>query len=211
MSDQTEGTTQRPEADDDEFARRIRPWWVPWLIALVVAGAVVGVGSYFLYGRDTEVASMDMGDDDAHVVPPVQGFYAGEEVHFLHTEASDPEVASMLSDMMGSPVIVVRRLAEVTPSALADVFVSTNGVKPDDDDERGPFGFQADVFDSVPGDARYSPLRAVNLVTWRDEDNARVLRSLEDIEAAQAAGELAIEQPGIVVNMPIVGWPGGQR
>lgn len=210
MTVQSEGTTQRPEADHDEFARRVRPWWVPWSVALVVAGLVIGVGSYFAYGRDTDVASMDMGGgDNAHVVPPVTGFYDGDEIHFVHTEASDPQVAGMLSDMMDSPVIVVPRLRDVPASALGNVFVFANGVQPDD--ERGPFGFQPDVFDTVPGDADYSPLRALNIVTWQTATDTRALRSVAEIRNAEAAGELTIEQPGVVVNMPIIDWPGGAR
>jgi len=89
------------------------------------------------------------------------------------------------------------------------VFVFANGVRPDD--QRGPFGFQPDVFDTVPGDADYSPLRALNVVSWQDTREARALRSVGEIEDAQAAGELTIEQPGVVVNMPIVDWPGGAR
>ncbi len=204
----TRQSTERPDAYED-LAPRLRPWWVPWLAALVVAGLIIGVGSYFAYGRDTTVASMDMGGD-GHAVPPVNGFYAGEEIQFLHTEASDPQVAGMLSDMMGSSVVVVRALADVPPSALASVFVFTNGVQPDADDQ-GPFGFQADVFDTVPGDPGYSPLRAVHLVTWNDGRDARILRSVEQIDDAEAAGDLTIERPGVVVNMPIIDWPGGAR
>ena len=40
-------------------------------------------------------------------VPPVFGYAAGEDINFIHTEASDPEIASVLTDMMGSPVPVV--------------------------------------------------------------------------------------------------------
>jgi hypothetical protein len=128
---------------------------------------------------------MDMGGD-VHLVPPVTGFYEGQAVHFIHTEASDPEVAGMLSDMMDSPVLVVPHLREVPASALGNVFVFANGVTPDDDDERGPFGFQPDVFDTVPGDADYSPLRAVNVVTWDDASQARTVRSVGEIDDAQA-------------------------
>lgn len=208
MSVQSADTTQRPEAYDEEFAPRVRPWWLPWLVALVVAGLVIGVGSYFAYGRDTDVASMVIGGGE-HVVPPVTGFYKGQAVHFIHTEASDPQVAGMLSDMMDSPVIVVPHLREVPASALGNVFVFANGVQPDD--ERGPFGFQPDVFDTVPGDADYSPLRAVNVVTWQAASQVRTLRSVGEIDDAEAAGELTIEQPGVVVNMPIIDWPGGAR
>jgi len=40
---------------------------------------------------------------------------------------------------------------------------------------------------------------------------ARELRSLAEVQAAASAGEVAITQPGIVVNMPILVWPGGSR
>lgn len=162
-----------------------------------------GVGSYLAYGRDTGVASMDMGDD-GQLVPAVKGFYEGEEIRFIHTEASDPQVAGMLSDMMGSPVIIVGRLADVPPSALGDVFVFANGVRPGDDDPRGPFGFQADVFDTVPGEPGYSRLRAVTIVTWADDAEPRVLRSAREVRDAEQAGELGFARPGVVVNMPIV-------
>lgn len=211
MTTATDKSTERPDAQEDEFAARIRPWWVPWLAALVVAAVVIGIGSYFAYGRDTDVASMGDMDGADHTVPPVLGLYADDEIRFLHTEASDPEVAGMLTDMMGSPVVLVPRLADVPRSALADVFVFTNGVRPNDDDEQGPFGFQPDVFDTVPGDRGYSPLRAVNLVNWREGADVRPLGSVDEIEDAEDAGELTVEQPGIVVNMPVIDWPGGTR
>lgn len=210
MTIQTQESTERREAYDDEFRPRIRPWWVPWLVALAVAAIVIGVGSYFAYGRDAGVASMAMGGA-GHGVPAVTGYYDGEEILFIHTEASDPKVAKMLTDMMNSPVIVVPGLRQVPEPVLGDVFVFANGVEPDDRDKRGPFGFQPDVFDTVPGDSRYSPLRAISVVTWKDGSTARALRSVEEIESAAAAGELRIEQPEVVVNMPVVDWPGGER
>ncbi len=48
---------------------------------------------------------------DAPVVPPVTGYSEGEKVLFLHTEASDSGIAKILTDMMGSPVLVVPALA----------------------------------------------------------------------------------------------------
>ena len=57
----------------------------------------------------------------------------------------------------------------------------------------------------------YSPLRALNLVTWVDDGDARELRSSAEVLAAEADGEVTIEQPGVVVNMPMVTWPGGER
>lgn len=139
-------------------------------------------------------------------VPAVKGFYKGQEILFIHTEASDPQVASMLGGMTGSPVFVVPSLNQIPPSLLGEVYVFKNGLK-----GAGPFGFQSDVFDSVPSDPNYTPLRLVYLVVWNDGAAPRELRSVEDIKAAEAAGQLTIMRTNIVVNMPIIKWPGGQR
>lgn len=152
---------------------------------------------------------MDMAVEDAPEVPPVRGFAAGEEILFLHTEASDTTIARTLTDMMGgSPVLHVPELARADEALLADVYVFTNGPRPD---RRGPLGFQADVFDCVPGEECYRPLRRVNLVTWMKADSARLLRSAADVRSAAESGEIELERSDVVVNMPIIRWPGGER
>ncbi len=138
--------------------------------------------------------------------PAVRGFADGEEILFLHTEASDPQVAQMLSDMMRSPVLVVPGLADVPASALATVYVFRNGVQGE-----GPFGFQPDIFDRPAGRPDYTPLRRVNLVRWRDESRQRLLRSAAELGDAESRGELTIETTSAVVNMPMLTWPGGHR
>lgn len=140
------------------------------------------------------------------MVPPVKGYTEGREIRFLHTEASDPTVAEMLTTMMDSPVLLVPSLAQAPESMLANVYVFTNGITGD-----GPFGFQPDVFDNPPGTDGYSPLRAVNLVSWNEQAAARELTSVAEVQHALAAGLITIERPGAVVNMPMVTWPGGQR
>ena len=139
-------------------------------------------------------------------VPPVKGYTEGKAIRFIHTESSDAKVARMLTEMMRSPVLIVPALAQAPPTMLAPVYVFTNGVRGD-----GPFKFQPDVFDNPPGTAGYSPLRAVHLVTWRNERTARELKSASEVKAAEAAGELMITRPGAVVNMPMLSWPGGKR
>ena len=74
-----------------------------------------------------------------------------------------------------------------------------------------PLGFAADVFDAPPGSEGYSPLRRLNLVTWNDPAAARELKSVTEVLEAEANGEVAIEQPGVVINMPFVVWDGGKR
>ena len=159
------------------------------LIAVIIAGFVLG--ARYLFGT---------------VVPPVDGFAEGERIRFIHTEASDPQVAELLTKMKGSPVIVVPELARVPKETLANVYVFKNGVK-----GSGPFEFQPDVFDNPPGTKEYSPLRALNLLAWKNEGAARELRSAAEVKKAIDAGDLVVEQPGVVVNMPLLTWPGGYR
>jgi hypothetical protein len=142
-------------------------------------------------------------------VPPVAGYAEGERVFFLHTEVSDVNIAKIMTDMMASPVPVVPSLAEAPASMLAVVYAFTNGVQPEG--PRGPLNFQPDVFDHPVGSEGYSPLRAIHLVTWQDGIAPRLLTSAADVEAAVNASEISIENTGIVVNMPFVTWPGGQR
>ncbi len=139
-------------------------------------------------------------------VPNITGYLEGQEILFQHTEVSDPKVAELLTEMVSSPVLVVPALAQAPPSLLANVFVFKNGVR-----GGGPFKYQPDVFDNPPGSEGYRPLRALALVTWKTEQAARVLKSEREVKAAEQAGEVVIERPGVVVNMPLVTWPGGRR
>ncbi len=139
--------------------------------------------------------------------PLVTAFYEGEEMLFIHTEASDPDVATMLTEMMGGPLVVLApQLAEAPESLLANMYAFTNGLE-----GHGPFGFQPDIFDAVPSDEGYRPLRTVNLVAWNEGADVQALRSLAELKAAEEKGEVTITRPGIVVNMPVLVWPGGTR
>lgn len=140
------------------------------------------------------------------LLPAGMAYAEGEEIYFVHTEASDPEVAQLLSDMMSSPVLLVPSLAETPESALAEVYVFDNGMAGE-----GPLGFQPDVFNKPPGTEGYSPLRRLNVVTWADASLARLLKSETEIMAALASDQLTIAQPGVVINMPFVVWDGGKR
>lgn len=183
------------------------------LFLVVLATACTGVAASPTLTPQPTATSMDsmsgMGSDRSTTdfAPLVRGFYEGDEVLFIHTEASDPDVATMLTEMMNGPLVVlVPELAEVPKPLLANVYVFTNGLE-----GGGPFGFQADIFDAVPGDEGYRPLRAVNLVEWREGVEARELRFVSELKAAEEKGEVTITQPGIVVNMPILVWPAGSR
>lgn len=173
-----------------------------WIV-VVVLGLIVGAAC------EGANAPLSMSTPGAPSLPAVTGYAAGEEILFVHPEASDPAIADTLTSMMRSPVLTVPELAEAPPALLAPVYVFANGVKPRG--ARGPLDFQPDVFDCPPRQACYRPLREVHLVTWEDPDGARVLTSAAEVREAADRGEVAIERPGVVVNMPFLEWPGGER
>lgn len=157
-------------------------------------------------GMEMGGMEMDTGYSVDDLAPLALGYYEGGKVYFIHPEASDEGVAGILTEMMGPDVIYVPSLAKIPADLLGNVYVFTNGIE-----AMGPLGFQPDVFDSVPGDEGYTPLRSVHLVTWNEGVAARELMSADDVLAAQAADELTIATPGVVVNMPILVWPDGER
>ena len=153
-----------------------------------------------------ETGGMAMDMKAPAVVPAGKAYAEGEEIYFMHTEVSDEGVAKILTDMMNSPVLVVPSLAKASDDMLANVYVFKNGLK-----GMGPLGFQPDVFDNPPGTEGYRPLRRLILLTWKNEGSARELKSLAEVNAALDKGELTAEEPGVVINMPFVTWPGGMR
>ena len=145
-------------------------------------------------------------------IPVVNAYHKGEEIWFIHTDVSSAEVAERLTNMIGYRVFYVPRNAQVVDfSKLAKFYVFTNGV--DHRDAKpwggGPFGFQIDIFDSVPGDDGYTSLRSPYLVTWVEHSRPRILKSVQELLEAEAAGEVKIEETDFVVNVPVVRWSGG--
>ena len=188
----------------------------PLLTALVVAAGVLpACASAAEVTRSTGPAateapipttSMGMEMGGAPSIPAGLAYAEGEEVRFIHTEASDAEIAGLLTDMMGSPVLHVPSLAEVPESATAIAYVFANGPE-----GMGPLGFQVDVFDDPPGSAGYSPLRRLHIVTWADPLQAEELFSAAAVLEAEKNGLVTVEVKPVIVNMPFLVWPGGGR
>lgn len=73
-----------------------------------------------------------------------------------------------------------------------------------------PAGEQISIFQSAPSPAggantvaAYSPLWRLVLVQWVKPANGRVLKSEEELLAAQERGDVTLEQTDVVVNCPI--------
>jgi hypothetical protein len=78
-------------------------------------------------------------------------------------------------------------------NATAPIWVVTNGPKG-----------QYNIIDTVPGRRDYSPLWAVQMVTWKDGVTPRVLTSAAAVRAAVTRGEATVRKTSIVVNCPVV-------
>jgi len=137
-------------------------------------------------------------------IPLIMGYADGNEVFYITTEASDEGVANHLTDLTGFRVVYTPAIANTPKTALANIYEFTNGIE-----GTGPAGFQPNVADSQPGDPEYSPAWAVQHVTWIDGSTPRELTSEDEILAARDAGEVTIEETGVVVNCPFIQWKDG--
>jgi len=135
------------------------------------------------------------------VIPLVKGLYDGNDVFYISTEASDPDVATLLTKFTGFPVTFTPSLTKTPENSLANIFVFKNGIA-----GAGVLGFQPNVVDSIPGKTEYSALWKVNFVEWKDPAKATIIGSDTDIVTAQAKGLITVTSSSIVVNCPIVQW-----
>lgn len=137
-------------------------------------------------------------------LPLTPGYANGHEVLYISTEASDMDLAALMTNWSGARVAYAPSLANTPPSALANIYAFKNGVE-----GSGPLGFQPNVADSEPGDPGYSPLWRIILVEWKEGSIPTELKSEQEITAALQEGTLTIEPTNLVVNCPFVQWEGG--
>ena len=76
---------------------------------------------------------------------------------------------------------------------VAPIWVVTNGVDA-----------QRNIVDTVPGRADYTPLWAVQMVTWKSGATPRALRSRNAVMAAVRAGQVTVKPAPVVVNCPVL-------
>jgi len=142
-------------------------------------------------------------------IPMIDGYYNGEKVYFVHTEVSDKPMAEMMTMMVNFPTLYVPELMNISPDDLGKVYIFTNGIPGTEPYGGGPFFFQIDIFDAIPGQEGYSHFRIPHLVTWSENSSPRLLISVEDLLEAEANGEVSIEKTDLVVNAPMIVWKSG--
>ncbi len=139
-------------------------------------------------------------------IPMIDGYYNGEKVFFLHTEVSDKPMAEMMTMMVNFPTLYVPELMNISPDDLGKVYIFTNGIPGTEPYGGGPFFFQIDIFDAIPGQEGYSQFRTPHLVTWSENSSPRLLTSVEDLLEAEANGEVSIKKTDLAVNAPMIVW-----
>lgn len=120
-----------------------------------------------------------------------QGRFAGKDVWFVRTDASDKTFASR------EELVFVPKLAPLAAPGLAGTIYLFENDGPE----------QPPVFSSEPGQDGYTPAWLVSRVNWRGEP--KPLGTEAEIEAAEAAGALSIQKTDIVVNYSMVKWSSG--
>jgi hypothetical protein len=139
-------------------------------------------------------------------MPMIDGYYKGNKVYFVHTEVSDSSMAERMTGMINFPTLYVPELKNIPEEQMAKVYVFTNGIPGPKPYGGGPFMFQIDVFDSIPGKAEYSQFRIPYLVTWNDNTSPRILNSESVILKAESDGKVSIEKSNLIVNVPMITW-----
>lgn len=162
------------------------------------------MGSEMMSG--SMMSDMQFNVDAPITIPMIDGYYKGEKVYFIHTEVSDKDISEMLTMMVNFPTLHVSELKNVSPDDLAKVYIFTNGIQGSGPYGGGPFFFQIDIFDAVPGQNGYSQFRNPHLVTWNENSIPRILTSETEILQAESDGELTIQRTDLVVNAPMIVW-----
>ncbi len=151
-------------------------------------------------------SGMTFNPDVQITIPMIDGYYNGNKVYFIHTEISNQKMADMMTMMVNFPTLYVSDLEDIPKEDLGKFYVFTNGISGTGPYGGGPFFFQIDIFDSVPGMDEYTQFKVPQIVTWNDDSNPRLLTSTEKLFDAQANGELSIESADFVVNAPMIVW-----
>jgi len=123
----------------------------------------------------------------------------GRTIYYIVTDATPSGPAEMMG-VISSPTSANL----IANSAAVDLFQFTNGIK-----GSGPLGFQAGIASGAQGDANYSPMWRINVITWKDANNSALLENISDITAYQKAGliDISLARPmdsDHIVNCPFI-------
>lgn len=120
------------------------------------------------------------------------GYFDGEDAWFIRTDASDNDYATA-EQLVYAPLIGNALKAE---GSFGNLYAFSEGAEG-----------QRTVLSTVPGEDDFTSAFRLNNVTFSGEPE--LLDSESAIQDAATAGTVTIEETEIVVNHPLVIWPGG--
>jgi hypothetical protein len=134
-------------------------------------------------------------------IPLSKGFVDGKIAYFIATDASDSQIVSSVSNTTNFKINYAPVLADTNQSSRQQGYIFINGMNGE-----GPMGSQMSVASALPEDEGYSPLFEINYVKWdlNATKNVRVLKSVDEIMAAEGNGDLTITKSNIVINSPAI-------
>jgi hypothetical protein len=134
-------------------------------------------------------------------IPLSKGFVDGKIAYFIATDASDSQIVSSVSNTTNFKINYAPVLADTNQSSRQQGYVFINGMNGE-----GPMGSQMSVASALPEDEGYSPLFEINYVKWdlNATKNVRVLKSVDEIMAAEGNGDLTTTKSNIVINSPAI-------
>jgi hypothetical protein len=121
-----------------------------------------------------------------------ESFFDGDMAYHIQTDANDPTFAQE-NKLVFVPLLGALLQNEEATSVY---YTFENGVN-----EQQP------VLSTIPGQDDFSPAMHVYNVTFTGSPT--LLDSAEAVQAAEADGDVTIADTGLVVNCPIIKWPGG--
>ena len=121
------------------------------------------------------------------------GFIDGKTAYFVRTDTSDRDFA----DQEGLVWVPVLSTAKSRAGAVGTIHLFAGGVPE-----------QLPILSTAPGRVDFTPLYRVVRATFPADPV--LLDSVAAVDAAVAAGTVAVEETAIIVNYPTVKWPGGE-
>ncbi len=156
-------------------------------------GAEVIVGDVLDYSLEPSDDWADTGSFGWVEFKLHEGRYDGEPIHYIRTDASDKDFAEA-NGLVHVPLLAA---ATAVDGATASLYVFDDGADG-----------QMPVMSSSPAEDGFSSAWHVRTVSF--DGDATLLESAADIEAAVEAGDASLDEGNLVVNYPVVKWPGGQ-
>lgn len=121
-----------------------------------------------------------------------KGSFDGQDVWFIRTDGSDQAFARE-NGLVWVPLLAA---AISAPGSFANLYLVSPGA-----------GGQSPVINTIPGRDDFTSAFRIHRVSFSGAPE--LLGSEQAIKAAETAGKVKIEATNIIVNYPLVKWPGG--